>query len=68
MQVHGIGRRRVFFSCVSTKALPVANMPRGFLFRKNEKIQFKTDYTVYTKIILNETYSDTTGTLGEWGV
>ena len=68
MQVHGIGRRRGFFSCVSTKAPPGENMPWGFLFRKNEKTQFKIDYIVYTKIILNETYSDTIGTLGEWGV
>ena len=37
-------------------------------FCKNEKIQFKIDYTVYTKMILNETYSGTIGTLGEWGV
>ena len=59
---------QVFFSCVSTKASPAANMPWGFLFRKNEKMQFKVDYIVYTKIILNETYSDTIGTLDEWGV
>ena len=56
-----------FFSCVITKAPPVANMPWGFLFRKNEKIQY-IQCTVYTKMILNETYSDTIGTLGEWGV
>ena len=68
MQVHGIGRRRFFFSCVSTEAPPAANVPWGFLLRKNEKMQFKIDYTAYTKMILNETYSDTIGTLGEWGV
>ena len=32
MQVHGIGRLRGFFSCVSNKAPPAAKMPWGFLF------------------------------------
>ena len=42
------------------------NMPWGFLFRKNDKIQLKKiDYTVYTKVILNETYSDTVGSFNE---
>ena len=55
-----------FFSCVSTKAPPAANMPWGFLFRKNDKVQIKKiDYKVYTKVILNETYSETIGTFNE---
>ena len=44
-------------------------MPWGFLFRKNDKIQIKKiDYPLYTKVILNETYSETVGTLSEWDV
>ena len=51
---------------MSTKAPPAANMPWGFLFRKNDKVQIKKiDYKVYTKVILNETYSETIGTFNE---
>ena len=49
-------RKKIFFSFVSTKAPPAANMPWGFIFRKNDKLQIKkVGYTVYTKVILNET-------------
>ena len=55
-----------FLSCVSTKASVAVNMPWGFLFPKNNKMQIKKIvYTVYTKVILNETYSDIVGTLSE---
>ena len=62
-------RSEVFFSCVNTKATPAENMSWGFLFRKNDKMEIKKiDYTLYTKVILNETYSETVGTLSEWDV
>ena len=55
-----------FFSCVSAKASAAVNMPWGFVFPKNDKMQIKKiDYTVYTKVLLNETYSDAVGTLNE---
>ena len=58
----------VFFMC-EQKGSPSGQDAVGTsFFCKNEKIQFKIDYTVYTKMILNETYSGTIGTLGEWGV
>ena len=50
--------------------LPQRRTCRGDFFSvKNDKIQIKkTDYTVCTKVISNETYSETIGTFSEWDV
>ena len=44
-------------------------MPWGFLFSKNGKIQIKKlVYTLYAKMISNETYFETISKFSEWDV